>query len=130
MVRDYVLGKLRRLGAILWRIRRGVDKMIIHKCLPFLVKPQCDELIYSAATTEHTLHSVYDLHGTDNYFVAECRKLSNIMKELGHEHIDLLKLDIEGAWRKIIQNIVDEHITSRYCAWNSIHPRLCHECYG
>ena len=53
MVRDYVLGKLRRLGAILWRIRRGVDKMIIHKCLPFPVKPQCDELKLERLGTDY-----------------------------------------------------------------------------
>lgn len=65
---------------------------------------------YAPAKIEENIYSVYDLHGTNNYFEAECRKLSTIMKDLGHDHIDLLKLDIEGAWRNVIQNIVDERI--------------------
>ncbi len=65
---------------------------------------------YSPVNPQETSHSVFDLHGTGKYFTAECRKLSTIMKELGHDHIDLLKLDIEGAWRVVIQNIIDEGI--------------------
>lgn len=192
----FVIRKLRRIYGILWRIRRGLDKMIIHKCLPFITKTKPRHLklqrfgldyggwtvpvdhlnensicycvgvgidatfdfalveqfncnvfsfdptpkaiaymeselydrerlnfmpigvwdedaelrFYSPANTEETSHSIYDLHGTNNYFTAECRKLSTIMKDLGHDHIDLLKLDIEGAWRNVIQNIVDERI--------------------
>ena len=33
------------------------------------------------------------------------------MTESRHTHLDLLKLDIEGAWRKVVQNIVDENIS-------------------
>ncbi len=197
ILRKFILGKLRRGGAILWGVRRKCDKMIVHAFLPLLVKPQCDDLelkrfgtdyggwtvpvnllgersicycigigidasfdfalieqfggnvfsfdptpkaiaymeraqydhtrlrflpigvwnedtqlrFYSPANPEETSHSVFDLHGTGKHFTAECRKLSTIMQDLGHEHIDLLKLDIEGAWRKVIQNIVDEQIS-------------------
>ncbi len=196
MTDNFVLSKLRRLVGILWRIRRGIDKLIIHICLPFWVKPKTNMLelqrlgtdyggwtvpveflnegsicycigvgldasfdfaladmfkckvfsfdpipkaiaymesqhydrkhlkfmpigvwdgntqlrFYSPANNKETSHSVFDLHGTGKYFTAECRKLSTIMQDLGHDHIDLLKLDIEGAWRKVIQNIVDERI--------------------
>lgn len=197
MIRTFIVSKVRRACAILWRVRRKCDKMIVHALLPLLVKPQRDELklerlgtdyggwtvpvnllnersicycvgvgidasfdfaladrfgcsvfsfdptpkaiaymeraqydrtllrflpigvwnkdtelrFFSPANSEETSHSVFDLHGTGKYFTAECRKLSTIMQNLGHEHIDLLKLDIEGAWRKVIQNIVDEHIS-------------------
>jgi FkbM family methyltransferase len=65
---------------------------------------------FSPANPEETSHSVFDLHGTGKHFTAECRKLSTIMQDLGHEHIDLLKLDIEGAWRNVIKNIAEERI--------------------
>jgi FkbM family methyltransferase len=65
---------------------------------------------YMPAGNDETLLSVFDLQGTGNYFVAECQKLSSIMHELGHDHIDLLKLDIEGAWRNVIKNIGEERI--------------------
>lgn len=194
--RDFVIRKLRRLGALFWRVRRKCDKVIIHALLPFLAKSQTDKLklqrlgtdyggwtvpvdllsehsicycigvgidasfdfalieqfscsvfsfdptpkaidymehaeydrsklrflpvgvwnedtelrFYSPANPEETSHSVFDLHGTGKHFTAECRKLSTIMQDLGHEHIDMLKLDIEGAWRKVIRNIIDEQI--------------------
>ena len=196
MVRDFVIRKLRRGVAILWRVRRKCDKIIVHALLPFLIKSQAGELklqrlgtdyggwtvpvnllhehsicycvgigldasfdfaladqfeckvfsfdptpkaiaymeseqynrehlkfipigvwnedtqlrFYSPANPQETSHSIFDLHGTGKYFTAECRKLSMIMQDLGHDHIDLLKLDIEGAWHKVIRNIVDERI--------------------
>lgn len=65
---------------------------------------------YAPASAEEVSHSVFDLHGRGECFKAPCRKLSSIMQELGHDHIDLLKLDIEGAWRDVVRNIVREHI--------------------
>jgi len=196
MVKKFLVGKLRRLGAILWRVRRKCDKIVVHALLPLLVKTQGGELklerlgtdyggwtvpvnlldehsicycvgvgidaifdfiladrfgcnvfsfdptpkaiaymeserydrerlkfmpigvwnedtqlrFYSPANPKETSHSVFDLHGTGKHFTAECRKLSTIMQDLGHDHIDLLKLDIEGAWHNVIQNIVNENI--------------------
>jgi FkbM family methyltransferase len=196
MIRAFIVAKVRRIRALLWRVRRKSDKVIIHALLPFLAKTQGGELrlqrlgtdyggwtvpidflndksicycvgvgldatfdfaliekfncnvfsfdptpkaiaymeraqydrtrlrflpigvwnedtelrFFSPANPEETSHSVFDLHGTGKHFTAECRKLSTIMQDLGHDHIDLLKLDIEGAWRQVIRNIVDEHI--------------------
>jgi FkbM family methyltransferase len=196
VVKAFVLEKLRRSGAILWRVRRKCDKTIVHTFLPLLVKMPRNNLklcrigtdyggwtvptellnedsicycvgvgidasfdfaladrfkcrvfsfdptpkaikymeseqynrerlkfmpiglwdedtqlrFYSPANPQETSHSVYDLHGTGKCFTAECRKLSTIMRGLGHDHIDLLKLDIEGSWRNVIKNIVEEHI--------------------
>lgn len=196
MKKRFLFAKLHRIGGILWRIRRGIDKMVIHICLPFIVKQKTDLLqlqrfgsdyggwtipvklldensiaycvgvgvdatfdftlvkefgcnvfsfdptpkainymdkaeydrsklkflpigvwnedtelrFYSPANSAETSHSVFDLQGTGKYFTAKCHKLSTIMNELGHDHIDLLKLDIEGAWCNVVQNIVDEQI--------------------
>lgn len=195
-MRQFVAGKLHRIYCILWRVRRGIDKKIIHACLPFLVKLKTDELrlqrlgtdyggwtvpvdimsenlicycvgvgvdatfdfalvehfkcnvfsfdptpkainymegavydhsklrflpigiwdedtelrFYSPANPQETSHSVFDLHGTRKYFTAKCQKLATIMKKLGHDHIDLLKLDIEGSWRNVIADIVNNQI--------------------
>ena len=65
---------------------------------------------YAPANAQEVSHSVFDLHGRGECFKASCRKLSSIMQELGHDHIDLLKLDIEGAWRDVIRNIIRERI--------------------
>jgi FkbM family methyltransferase len=57
-------------------------------------------------------HSVSFLMGTDvpSKSVAECqvRRLPTIRELLGHEHIDLLKIDIEGAEYDALDDIVAE----------------------
>ena len=55
--------------------------------------------------------SVLDLHETGDYFTAECRSLRTLMTEQGHDQLDLLKLDIEGAWEPVLDSMLDEGIT-------------------
>lgn len=197
MLRENMLVRvLRRFGALVWRVRRKLDKELIHLLLPLISPPSKTDLelvrlgtdyggwhvpkslmkpdlicycvgvgadasfdfclvsefgarvfsfdptpraieymksseynreklqffpvgvwdedtelrFYSPANKDQTSHSAYDLHGTNDYFTAQCKKLSTIMSELGHSQIDLLKLDIEGAWKNVIQNLVEEKI--------------------
>jgi FkbM family methyltransferase len=44
-------------------------------------------------------------------FEAICRSLPSLMRELGHSHIDLLKLDIEGAEYQVLDPIARAEIT-------------------
>ena len=66
--------------------------------------------LFAPANPAHTSSSVYDLHGTNKYVEIECKTLKTIMLELGHSRLDLLKLDIEGAWKNVVENIVNEEI--------------------
>jgi FkbM family methyltransferase len=50
--------------------------------------------------------SAINLHGTAGGFDAEARSLSSIMRELGHERLDLLKLDIEGAEYAVLDDLL------------------------
>lgn len=68
------------------------------------------ELRFYYPVADDELLSVYDLKGTGKYVVCKCQRVSSIMRDLGHDRIDLLKLDIEGAWRRVIRNLVDEKI--------------------
>ncbi len=52
---------------------------------------------YVPKNPEHVSHSLVNLQKTEDYFIAKVDRLSNIMKQLNHNHIDLLKIDIEGA---------------------------------
>lgn len=65
---------------------------------------------FSPQTPAHVSHSIVNLQNTHNYFEAPCKKISTIMNELGHSHLDLLKIDIEGAEYRVIKNIIDEKI--------------------
>ncbi|MHA6720042.1 FkbM family methyltransferase [Sphingomonas sp. RS6] len=54
--------------------------------------------------------SVKNVHLTGQSVKAPCKTLRTIMAELGHDRIDLLKVDVEGAWKEIIDSMVEEDI--------------------
>ncbi len=51
---------------------------------------------------------VYDFGGEN--IVVRCHKLSTIMKEFNHTHIDLLKMDIEGAEYDVFEDLKNSKI--------------------
>jgi FkbM family methyltransferase len=63
---------------------------------------------YAPKNKDHVSYSALNLQKTDEYFEAEVLPLSQFMKQLKHEKIDLLKLDIEGAEYKVLQSIIDD----------------------
>lgn len=73
-------------------------------------KEEADLKFYAPMNTAHCNYSVSDIHGTGQFFIAKCRRLSTIMNEMGHSRIDLLKLDIEGSWYEVLTNILSEQI--------------------
>ncbi|MBN1507015.1 MAG: FkbM family methyltransferase [Sedimentisphaerales bacterium] len=97
-------------ASITYMERAEYDRTKLH-FLPVGLWDQDTELRLYLPTNDETLLSVYDLKGTGKYFVCKCQKLSTIMRDLGHTHIDLLKLDIEGAWHRVIRNMVMEGIS-------------------
>jgi FkbM family methyltransferase len=58
----------------------------------------------------HVSHSINNIQNTEEYFIAKVKTLETIIKELGHNDIDLLKLDIEGAEYSVIENIMKSNI--------------------
>jgi FkbM family methyltransferase len=65
---------------------------------------------YVPKNRQHVSHSIVNLQGTDDYFIGRCRRLSSLMAQLGHGHLDLLKLDIEGAEYAVLQSMVADRI--------------------
>jgi len=61
---------------------------------------------YVPRNLKNVSHSVVNLQRTDEYFEAQVRSLPSVMKELGHDRIDLLKIDIEGAEHYVIRSIL------------------------
>ena len=58
----------------------------------------------------HVSHSIVNLQRTKSFFDAPCRSLPSLMQELGHEDIDLLKLDIEGAEHEVVRSMLEHGI--------------------
>ena len=65
---------------------------------------------YAPQNPDYVSHSILNLQKTDTFFDAKCKRLSHIMKELGHTHLDLLKLDIEGAEYEVLKSIIDDKL--------------------
>lgn len=63
---------------------------------------------FAPADSRETSHSVFDLHGTGGGFQARCLTLKSMMQECGHDRVDLLKLDVEGAWREVLGHVLDQ----------------------
>ena len=53
-------------------------------------------------------HSVFDLGGTSKGVDAEVRSLPSLMRELGHDRVDILKIDIEGSWNRVIDGFRED----------------------
>jgi FkbM family methyltransferase len=52
--------------------------------------------------------SLYPIHRSDRHEVVQCRTLTAFMAENGHEHIDVLKMDVEGVADDVLVQIMDE----------------------
>lgn len=82
---------------------------------PWGVYDREDVLFFHApANAAHISHSLVNLQKTSGGgFTARCRRLAGIMRELGHDHIDLLKIDIEGAEYAVLNSMLDDGLDVR-----------------
>ena len=51
---------------------------------------------------------------TSEYDIVKVDTLKNIMKKNNHKEIDLLKMDIEGAEIKVLNNMLDANIFPKF----------------
>ena len=67
-------------------------------------------------------------HTTDEEVLVPARRLSTLMNERSHTHIDLLKLDIEGAEYDVLKDVLDSGLDVRqllvefHHRFSTIHP--------
>ena len=71
---------------------------------------------YLPTNEEHVSCSLVEGMKGNKYIDVNVKKLKTIMKELGHNKIDLLKMDIEGSECDVIKNMLEEQIYSKYLA--------------
>lgn len=65
---------------------------------------------YVLKNPNHVLHSIVNLQNTKKYFSAKCFKLTDLIKKLGDNKINLMKLDVEGAEYEVIESIVKDNV--------------------
>ena len=68
---------------------------------------------YLPTNPEHVSGSIITQKNVniENKINVEMKSLKDIMNELGHEHIDVLKMDIEGSEYDVLENILNENIS-------------------
>lgn len=59
---------------------------------------------------EHVSHSITNLQKSADAITVPCDRLSNIARANGHTHIALLKLDIEGAERTVLETMLEDGV--------------------
>lgn len=65
---------------------------------------------YVPARENYAGHSITNLQNTAEYVEAPVNKLANIMRELGHQQLDLLKIEIEGSEYTVIDDVLADKI--------------------
>ncbi len=64
-------------------------------------------LFFPPDNASYVSHTILDRKSThDRAIPVEVRRLSTIMRELGHSRLDILKMDIEGAEYKVLEDII------------------------
>lgn len=65
---------------------------------------------YFPKDPSHVSCSVLNLQNTEEYFEADCYRLSSLMKAEGDNSIDLLKMDIEGGEYGVLDDLIESNL--------------------
>jgi len=58
----------------------------------------------------HVSHSLVNLQKTERFIEVPVCRLSELMRDHQHDHIHLLKIDIEGAEYTVLQTVLEDQI--------------------
>lgn len=61
---------------------------------------------YAPKDPEHVSHSAVNLQRTESFFEAAVKPIRQHMSELNDDHVDIVKMDIEGAEYRVINSIL------------------------
>lgn len=65
---------------------------------------------YVPSRANYAGHSITNLQNTEDYIEAPVDKLANVMQELGHQRLDLLKIEIEGSEYTVIDDVLADNV--------------------
>jgi FkbM family methyltransferase len=91
--------------SIEWVRRQNLpDKFILHEY--GLAAHDGTVTFYAPRNPSHISHTIIEGAQGDDHITVPVKRLSTIMAELGHSHVDLLKMDIEGAEYDVVEDVV------------------------
>ena len=68
---------------------------------------------YAPENSAEVSHSIANLQRTTDWFEADCITVSDLMSNLGHAKLDLLKMDIEGAEYEVLDDMTRSKVAPR-----------------
>ena len=74
----------------------------------------CSLPFYKQTNASYVSQSLIPKMFGDDHYIVDVDTIKNIMDRNGHDHIDLLKLDIEGAEINVLNRMLDDGILPRY----------------
>ena len=74
----------------------------------------CSLPFYKQTNESHVSQSLIPGMFGDDHYIVDVDTIKNIMDRNGHDKIDLLKLDIEGAEINVLNQMLDDGICPRY----------------
>ena len=69
---------------------------------------------YRPVNEKYVSHTLIENMYSNSYYLVDVYSVKNMMARLGHTHIDLLKLDIEGAEIIVLNTMLDDGIFPQY----------------
>jgi FkbM family methyltransferase len=94
-----------RAGAFVEVAAKYEPRMVFR---PYAVWSHDEELtFYAPFRPGFVSQSAVNMHGRAADFVAQGRSISSIMEELGHDHLDFVKVSAEGAEFAILDHLLD-----------------------
>lgn len=100
-------------ASIVWANEQALPpQFIMH---PYgLATVDGDVTFYPPENSEHVSHTMLQRQATgDRAIKVPVRTLANIMRELGHETVDVLKMDIEGAEYEVLDALMSSEVRPR-----------------
>jgi FkbM family methyltransferase len=95
-------------------VRKVAGQELRYRFLPYgLWSEDSVQRFYAPRNPAHVSHSIANLQGTTSFFEASCKRPSTLLGELGQTHIDLLKLDVEGAEYAVLRALREDRIRPR-----------------
>lgn len=68
---------------------------------------------YNPRKAHFSSYSILNLRHQDDYITAPVKTIQSLMDELGHTHVDLIKMDVEGAEQMVIPNLIADKIQTQ-----------------
>jgi hypothetical protein len=97
---------------IIKKNRISPDRVIFTSC--GLYTEEGTFKFYEPQNKNYVSHSLVEGMTSEEYIDVKTKTLNQFMKENGHEHIDLLKIDIEGVECQIIFKMINDKIFPKY----------------